>query len=50
MLMVIMMVFSAYFAGIYFMAINNYKVTADSVYNLHIMLFKDSCLENYVTF
>jgi hypothetical protein len=49
-LMVIMAIFSAYFTACYLIAIDNYKVTAESVYNLHIMLFKDSCLENLVCF
>lgn len=48
--MMFMMVFSAYFTGTYFLAIDNYQVTAQSVNDLNTVIFKDSCFENWMQF
>lgn len=48
--LLLIVIFIAYFLGSYFMAINNFKVTASSVQDLNVIMFKEACFENMITF
>lgn len=49
-ILLMMIIFAAYFTGSYLMATENYRVSAQSVMDLNTILFKEACFENMITF